>query len=250
MQRAWHEAELGSGEVHQRLIDYVSEVESEQWDIYDRFIKCAALYDPHDRAARSGWWEKGGAPWSGPDGQVYENVCASNVDTVAAIIAPNKPRARFVTDDGEWSTQKTARQLEAYAAGLVKLCDVHRKTQVGFKDAAKKGTGLVKVYEDGRGIKVERVPVDEIVVDEGECTSGQSPRQMTQRKIVDRTTLKRKFPKHAEQIEKAGAAGTITGTSRLWADYRPIEENQVVVLESWYLPFGEDPEDEDREVFA
>lgn len=237
----WFEAE--KGDVHSKVVDYVQSVESVQWDVFDRFVKCAALYDPNDRQAfRAGWWTQGSSPWAGPDGQVYENVCASNVDTVTAIIAPNKPRARFMTDDGDWSTQRRAKLLELYAEGLVRKFDVYAKTQRAFKDAAIKGTGLIKVHHDGKRLCVERVPVDEIVVDEGECLSGQPPRQLHHRKIVNRQSLKARYPKFAEEIDQAGTKGG--SFSRMWADYRPIEDTQVAVIESWYLPIG-DPDDDD-----
>lgn len=238
MKDFWYQAP--EGEVHRKVMDYVASVESAQFELFNLFVQCAVLYDPHDRqGVRAGWWEYGGHPWGGPDGQVYENVCASNVDTVAAIISPNKPRARFIPDDGDWSDNRRAKELERYTDGLVKLLDVHGVAQRGFKEAAKKGTGLAKVFEDGKRIHVELTPVDEIVVDEGECLSGQMPRQMHQRKIVNKESLKDRFPNFADQIDKAQSG-------LRWADYRPIEDNECVVIESWLLPYGDQGDDDYR----
>ena len=232
----WWEADKGT--LHSKVFEHVIAVESVQSDIFERFLKLATLYDPYDRnAVRSA-----GGTWSGPESNVSENVCASGVDTISAIISGNQPRARFMTDDGNWSEQRRARELERYAEGLAKLLDIHLKGERSFKDAAIKGTGFVKVTHDGKKrICVERVPVDEIVVDEGECTSGQPPRQMHQRKIVDRTVLVSKFPQFRDEINRAQTSGSSVG--RIWCDYRPLEDNQIAVVESWVLPVGEKPDD-------
>lgn len=238
----WQDAP--KGQVHERVIDYVSSVESAQSDVYERFLKLACLYDPHDRMGMAGGWWTDGRYGSGFDYQVTENVCASNVDTVAAIISRSQPRVRFMTDDGDWSTQRTARRLEWYAEGVSKLVDLFPKAQRAFKDSAIFGTGLLKVWCDGKKIHVERVLIDEIVVDEGECKCG-SPRQLHHRKLVDRGVLRARFPEHADAIDKAQSeANGTTGSWRWWADYRPLERDQVVVIESYQLPVGE-PDDDD-----
>src|SRR5215213_2973325 len=135
---SWFHAERG--EVHSRVFAYVQEVERVQSAIFDRFVKLAWLYDPNDHFV-------GDQPMASTD-VVSRNVIASNVDTVAAAISTTDVRARFMTDDGDWSTQRTARHLEWYADGLQKLLDVHEHARRAFKDSALKGTGLVKVYVD------------------------------------------------------------------------------------------------------
>ena len=222
----WYTAD--KGEVHSRVIEYVREVERVQSDIFDRFVKLAWLYDPNDYFA-------GDQSERGPTAHVSRNVIASNVDTVAAVVSTTDVRARFMTDDADWSTQRTARHLEWYAEGLCKLLGVHECARRGFKDAALKGTGLAKVYiePDTDEIRVERVVVDDIVVDEGECRGG-APRQMHQRVFVDREVLQARFPDHADEIERAQR----TQGWQKWAGYRPIERDELVVIESWRLPIG------------
>lgn len=234
----WQDA--AQDEVHTQVFSYVGEVESAQSDIFDRFLRYACLYDPHNRMGFTGGWWTGASVATGSvppgfEGLVSENVVASNVDTVAAIISRAQPRVRFMTDDGDWSTQRTARRLEWYAEGLMKLLDIPTLAQRAFKDAAIFGTGLLKVFEDGSNICVERVLVDELVVDEGECKSGK-PTQMHQRKLVDRDLLIDRFPEHEDVIRRAQTDGGGSAGWTWWADYRPIERNQVVVIESWQLP--------------
>jgi hypothetical protein len=216
------------GEVHTRVMDHVAEVERVQISIYDRFVKLAALYDPIDPDAASG----------AQQAQITENVIASNIDTVHAAIAANEVRARFMTDDGDWSTQRTARHLEWYAEGLAKLLDVHQATRKGFKAGALKGTGITKVYVDAfNRIRVEPTLADDIVVDEAEVRAG-APRQMQQRLIVDSEVLKASFPGNDEAIDAASKAGDSFGSGRFWANYRPLRHGEVVCVESWYLPIG------------
>ena len=227
--RAWYRAD--KGEVHGRVLEYVGEIERVQSDIYDRFLKLAVLYDPHCRSG-GGWFRT-------QDGQVTENVIASNCDAIAGTIAATEVRARFMTDDGDWSTQRTARHLEWYAEGLSKQLGIDDACRRAFHDGALKGTGVVKVFTDGFDeIRCERVMVDDIIVDEGECRGGK-PRQMHQRVFAGRESLKAEFPEFEIEIERSqsGPSGGAT-TWRYWADYRPIERDELVCIESWYLPIG------------
>ncbi len=225
----WFRAE--EGEVHRTVFDYVSNVERQQFDQFNRFVQLDELYDPNMPNS------PGVTETSDTIGLVIENVIASNVDTVAAAIATADVRARFMTDDGDWSTQRIATRLEWYSEGLGKLLGIAEKCQSAFKEAAKKGTGLVKVYVDGfNEVRAEHVRVDDIIVDEAECRNGGKPRQMHQRMSnVDREELKAQFPDHEEEIDRAQ---TGRGWSSMWAGYRPIVDDALVAIESWKLPIG------------
>jgi hypothetical protein len=221
-------------EAHSPIFDYVIAVERRQSRLFDKFLKLAALYDP--QSIRSEAMGRHDASL----GVVTENVIASNVDTVTAAIAATDVRARFMTDDADWTHQRMARHLEWYAEGLCALLNVDEKLRQAFKAAALKGTGLLQVYIDGLDeLRVEQVQVDEIVIDEVECRDA-LPRQMHRRKSVDRDSLKAQFPKHAEAIDRAQVtSGTGGGrTWRMWAGYRPLDHNEIVVIESWRLPYG------------
>ncbi len=222
----WWKAD--EGKVHERALPYVQTVERAQSDHFDRFVKLAALYDPNSSAAN------GNDRRAEERGLVSENVVASNVDTVTAIIAATAVRARFMTDDASWSEQRQAKHLEWYAEGLATKLKIHDKCRLAFKDAALKGTGLLKCYVDGFDeIRVERVLVDDIIVDEAECRRGGSPKQMHQRLLVDREELIAQFPEAEDQITRA-----MSRQGERWANYRPIAPNELVALESWRLPIG------------
>lgn len=227
----WHQAE--EGEVHRHVFEYVSKIDREQFDTFNRFVQLDHLYDPNMPGSPT----IGGGDGSDAIGLVIENVIASNVDTVAAAIASTEVRARFMTDDADWSVQQQAIRLEWYAEGLGKLLDINAKCQLAFKEAAKKGTGFVKVYVDGFDeVKIDHVRVDDIVVDDLECRNGGTPRQLHQRMTnVDREELKAMFPEYEDEIDRAQTGRTWT---KNWAGYRPIPDEAIVVIESWKLPIG------------
>ncbi len=220
------------GKVFTRVLDQVQGIEREQFDRFDQFVKLAALYDPNGVAGR----EMGGS--ESATGFITENVIASNVDTVTAAIATIDCRARFMTDDGDWETQRTARHLEWYAEGISKLFDVDPKIALAFgQGAAVRGTGLVYVGIDDGKLCVEHVLADDVVVDERECRSGGIPKQMHRRQIVDKDDLIAKYPQFEEAIKRATSGSMRAGMST-WAGYRPIENNQIVVVHSWIRALG------------
>ena len=235
-QTRWWEAD--EGEMHSGVFRYVAEVEAVQVDIFERMLRLAYLYDPNEHLGLRGDYYSHDRR-SGVDGQVAENVVAQNIDTVTSHIATTEIRARFIPDDADWSTQRRAKHLEWYTEGLAKSLEVHPEAVKAFKDGALKGTGIVKVCTYEGEIRIERVLPDDIVVDEGEARMGR-PRQMHQRIIVGAEVLKARFPGFEDEIDAAKDQGGDAGgsESRLWAGYRPIEDSQVVAIESWVLPVG------------
>ena len=228
----WYLAE--EGEAWKDVFQYVQTVERAQWETFNRFVQLEALYDPNSPAAQSV------AQVDGPPGLVIENVIASNVDTVTAQIATAEVRPRVMTDDGNWSTQRTAKLLEFYAEQLGKKLEIHEACRKAFKSAAKKGTGVVKVYIDQFDeVRAEAVRIDDIIVDEAECRNGGKPRQMHRRMAnVDRAELRAMFPDHVEAIDRAQKNSNWRGLNDLWAGYRPLVGDELVVLESHKLPIG------------
>jgi hypothetical protein len=229
--RNWWTAD--EGEVHKDTLEYVTAVDRLQAPLFDKFIKLESLYDTNPRT--NVWNDKTSTEILGI---VTENVVASNIDTVTATVAATDVRARFMTTDADWAQQRQAKHLEWYCDGLSSMFELGDRGRKAFKDSAIKGTGLVKIYVDQFGeIRVDRVVVDDVVVDELEARNGK-PRQLHYRTLLDRDDLKAQFPEYAEEIEKAQMT-TIPGRNwRLWAGYRPVKDNEVVVIESWHLPIG------------
>lgn len=215
-----------TGEAHKKVFDTVRKIESMQFDVFDRFVKLEAMYDPE--GATGG--ERGGNAML-----VTENAIARNIDTVAATVAATDVRSRYQTDGGDWSTQRTARHLEWYSEAMATVTNRHAHCHAAFKEGAKKGTGCVAVYVDRFDkIRVEHVLPDDVVVPLSECRNNRAPRQMHRRVIVQREELLAEYPEHEEKILQAQQRGSWDK----WAGYRPLEPNDLVKLESWRLPFG------------
>lgn len=220
--------------VHQQVMTYVRQVDTVQANIYNKFIRCAALYDMPPKPRTFGDFSDYAIA---NGGRMHENAIASAVNTVSAQIATTDVRATFDTDGADWGEQRRAKHREWYAEALGKLLDVPDKCRRGFKaGAATKGTGINKVYVDSFDrIRVDSVMVDDIVVDELECRNG-PPRQMHFRTPIDREELKAQFPAFELQIDRAQT--NMSQNPRLWAGYRLLERNEVMVIESWRLPVG------------
>ncbi len=208
-------------EAHKFLLEHVQGVERLQFDTFDRFVKLAALYDPN--------CNRGTADESAAF--ISENVVASNIDTVQAAIATAEIRAVFLPVNGDWSAHRTAKHLEWYTEGLTKLHDVDTKCAVAFgKGPGVRGTGVIYVDTKGDDVTVEHVLADDMIADDRELRGGGQLRQIHRRTIVDRDDLIEEFPKHEKEIEAAYTART-----GMWAGYRPVTENQIVVLRSWHF---------------
>lgn len=224
-----------AGKVNTFAIPYVRTVENVQAETFDKFVKLAAAYDTNPRTNRYTNARDMATRLGRAKAIVTENLIATNVDTVAANVADSDVRVRVQTDGATWSAQRRAKWLERYGEKLAKLHDVGQKCRTGFKaGAAIKGTGVNKVWIDQFDqIRVDPVPIDNVVVDELECRDG-NPRHLHYRDFVDRDELMAQFPDFADKIERAQREGNW----RLWAGYRPIQSNEVVVIESWRLPIG------------
>lgn len=236
---AWWCAE--EGHVHEKVFSYVRTVERRQSDYYDRFLLYEAHYDPNGPTTQAI-----GAGYLQRLRGIKENVIAMSVDTVCASIAATEIRARFMTDGADWSTQRRARDLELYAEEMGKLTDVGEACRTAFFECAKKGTGVIKVYADqDKRLRVDAIPVENIIVDDRECANGASPRQLHYRQAdFDCDALCQQFPDHAEWIEKARGQN-LPGWHSARFGY-DATRNDVYVIESWRLPMGKKPADWDE----
>lgn len=209
--------------VHAATLRTVERAEEELGDIFERHFRLECLYDPYSPNAERKL------------DRVTENAIASNVDTVSAVIAAVDIRARFVTDGADWEQQRRARHLEWYAEDLAVRYDVMEKCRRAFKEAAKKGNGLVKVHNVLGQPRVEHVLIENIVVPPEECRDGREPMQLHQWELVDADDLTARFPKHAEVIERVRKTGRRRGYS---SGSSGLLANDVECLWSYRLPIG------------
>jgi len=231
----WWKAE--EGQVHRAVFARVETIESEQSRIFNRILKLAKLYDRHEtlgQGSDAALIDSTRSIGAAADALVSENVVKSNVDTFVAFTGSSRPGVRVMTDGAEWSLQRRARKQERWLEGVFEQMSIYRHGPHTAKAAGALGHGVLKIYPevDGEGdytskFIAERTIIDEIVVDEVACKSC-PPRELFQRRAVDREALIDQFPDFEEEIRKAPSGGT-------WAGYRPYEKNQVMVIEGWQL---------------
>jgi hypothetical protein len=233
----WYDAP--EGEAHKQVFSFVHRIEQEQGDVYDRLLTLESLYDKHSPDGSFA-----GDPRSAAENlqDMSENVVASNVDTTYAAVATAEVRARFLTDGADYSAQRRAKKMEFYAEGLGKQLETHRKCRLAFKEAAKKGVGLVKAYADRWDeIAVEHVPIEDIVVPDEDSRSGAPPLQLHHvQRHYDRARLKAEYPEAAEDIDNTFSGSMLTdvradGSAGQWI------KTKIVVIESIRLPIGKRP---------
>lgn len=224
------------GNAHGAVFESVRAIDQEQADIFERLYKYGCLYDPNDRLYSQVAWDSA----MSSEGIVDENVVKPAVDTATSLVARMRPRVRCQTDGANWSAQRRAKRLERYVEGLFKRTRIAEVAPLVFRDACVFGVGIMKVRPGGKDITIERVVWDEIVVDEAECRAT-APRQMHQRKLVDRQALVEEYPDKAEDIGRASEAGGV-GYWAGWATRNSlINRDDVVVVESWRLPSADMP---------
>lgn len=165
--------------------------------------------------------------------RVTLNIIQSMVDTVVSKIAKNRPKPMFLTEGGDWSQQRRAKKLSQFLEGQFDACDFYAKAARAFLDSCIFGTGALKIFKSGAEIKVERVFIDEIKVDDRESIYGE-PRQLHQEKLIHKDVLKEMFPKKADLIESAISDPNVYsyGTNK-------AAKEMICVRESWHLPSGE-----------
>ncbi len=211
-----------------KLFSTVEEIEEDQASLRETWRKFALYYsNRHELGLNWGM----NVSTDAYEALVTENVVKSVIDTAASIIAKNQVRCRVLTNGAEWSDQRKARKLEQYLFGEFHARDVWSLAPEVFRDACVFGTGVVKVIpnRDKKRVEYERVLIDEIVVDERQALRGK-PRELHQRRLVDKNILSAQFPSLKDEIRESG-------TRDFWAGYT-LPNNQVMVIESWRLPDG------------
>jgi hypothetical protein len=211
------------GEAHKKTIDFANAAENELGDTFTRLFRLEYLYDPNNPDADRRQQDR-----------VTENAIASNIDTVTAVVAATDIRVRYMTDGADWKQQRTAKRLEWYSEDLGIRYDVLPKCRKAFKEAAKKGNGLIKVYEVFDEPRVEHVLIENIIVPQDECRDGREPRQLHQWDYIDADELEQRFPAKATEIQKAREQGRRRRNSYS----RKLMTNDVECLWSYRLPVG------------
>lgn len=171
------------------------------------------------------------------------NVVANVTDFVTNRIGKHKPAPYPITNGGNYSLRRKAKLLRRFLNAQFRVANVYEKTRRMFLDACVQGTGILKVYQDGEKICLDRVLPSEVVVDHHEAMYGE-PRQLMQTRHISRDVLRAKFQDNApSKREKSRVRKVLDHASqfedfdkphRWWSD--DGVNDQVLVIEAWHLP--------------
>ncbi len=173
-----------------------------------------------------------------PDDRPTFNLIQVCVDTLVSRIGQNEPQPKFLTDGADYKERHLAQQLNQFILGEFYQVKAYDKAKRMFRDGLTMGPGCLKVFEgDNDKVAVDRVLVADLFVDDNDALNGQ-PQQMIQLKLVDRDKLLANAPNKK-------AEGIIEGTPQSYpdnsADTARTTADQIMVVEGWKLPSGDDP---------
>lgn len=167
--------------------------------------------------------------------EATNNLVQSVCDTATALIAKARPKPTVVTDGAEFSVQERARQLDKFLVGAYSRQDLYSVAQMAFRDSTIFGTGGWKLIPNPKKsrVDIERVLIDDLVVDEAEAPNWPAPRNYYHVMRLPIGSALRRWPEHKEALR--AARGVTPGTSG-WAGGRRIRDNEVLVVEAHHLP--------------
>lgn len=172
-----------------------------------------------------------------PIGRPTANVCYSCSDTLVSRITQDRPRPRFLTDNGSYKERSLAKELDNFIMGEFYRLKAYDLGALGLRDATVLGDGLIKVFPRDNKVQIERVLETELLVDYNDAYYG-NPRSLIQMKLVDRGTFLALFPDKADMVNKA-QHGNVDNT--------PLStetvSDQFIISEGWHLPSSKDAKD-------
>jgi hypothetical protein len=138
------------------------------------------------------------------DAKFTMNVVQAATNTLVSKICKNKIKPTFLTDDGNWGMQQQAKKLDKYVFGQFYKMNIYEESKKAFRDACIFGDGFIKHWHDSSGkIHMKRVFKPCLIVNQAEVMYGQEPKTIYEVRIVDKQTLKQKYPDFTHEIDEA-----------------------------------------------
>ena len=138
------------------------------------------------------------------DAKFTMNIVQAATNTLVSKIAKNKVRPSFLTDDGDWGMQQQAKKLSKYVYGQFYKYKVYEESKKALRDALIFGDGFIKHWHDAQGnIHLKKVFKPCLVVNQAEVMYGMEPKTIYEVRVVDKGTLKEKYPDFAVEIAEA-----------------------------------------------
>jgi hypothetical protein len=172
-----------------------------------------------------------------PIGRPTANVVYSCTDTLVSRISQDRPNPTFLTDGGHYKERKQAEQLNQFIQGEFYRTKAYDKGALTLRDSCLFGNGLDKVFSQSGKVCIERTIETELLTDFNDAYYG-NPRQLIQRKLVDRGVLMELCP-NKEEIIMGATHGDVDTTPRS----TETVSDQIILAEAWHLPSGKDSGD-------
>lgn len=182
-----------------------------------------------------------------PIGRPTANVVYACTDTLVSKIVQNKPKPTFLTQKGNYKKQRISENFNNFLIGEFHRTKAYNLRALAVRDSCVLGNGFIKVfptYERDRAGKLikgricaERTLETELLTDYNDAYYG-NPRNLIQKKLVDRGVMLALFPEKSEQILKA-MHGNVDNTP-LSTD---TVSDQFIVSEGWHLPSSQNSGD-------
>lgn len=141
-----------------------------------------------------------------------DNQIAIGVETLTATVGSARPWSTFTTTDGDFKQRQRAVRKGDYFYGLLKDVGFYTELPNFFRDMTTWSWGVCKsVARTVRGkvrLTTERCLPSEVKWDRAYSLVPGNAQPIYHQRFVRRETLKREYPKFAEQIETAPAAHT------------------------------------------
>jgi hypothetical protein len=223
-----------TGAPHSEIMSFVSALDDEQGYRKEDNLNSLRLFGNSDTVGLSlGEYSKRNVQ---KDGSPSLNIVHSMCTTVTSRITKSRPKATFLTSGGNWSAKRKAKLLDKFVSGQFYETDIYTIAPRIFLDATVFGTGIMKIYEVGGKVKIDRIFPNEVIVDDTEALYGE-PRQIFQRKFVSRRVLSSLYPEVKQQIMDNDVKSDSYGNER------NTSNEQIECVEAWHLPSGEGAED-------
>jgi hypothetical protein len=233
----WYWWKSEDGRAYESIFPYIKHLNNEQGYRQADNFKNMRLYGSQELYGMRSYAGSRGENSNPVQNRITLNIVQSMVDTVVSKISKNKPKPTFLTEGGDWSQQSRAKKLTQFLEGQFQSTEFYEKAARAFLDSCIFGTGALKIFTQDGKIKVERVFIDEIILDDKESLYGE-PRQMHQHKMIHKDVLKDMFPKFKEAIELAGKPPI-----QSYGTPNDQSTDMVMVVESWHLQSGPDAGD-------
>lgn len=182
-----------------------------------------------------------------PIGRPTANVVYACTDTLVSKASQEKPRPIYQGNDAHYKERKIAMQVNDFILGEFFRAKAYELGVLAFRDSCILGNGFIKVYPQierdnkGKAIKgkvcLERTIETELLTDYNDAYYG-NPRNLIQKKLVDRGVMIAMLPDKADLILKAHHGNV---------DNTPLStdtiSDQFIIAEGWHLPSSPNADD-------